>query len=521
MRATEKTSNNIWFPVLLLGMSAALYICLFYVRTLQAWKWFGATVDMDPLAASVRSINLLAPASLDQLRWISYLIFGGIVVAYCMAIRLSARDEADRPHDPRNRYIVWAIMPYIVLGIVSLVLYPHLSRPVDTVDYAMQARVQIAHGGNPYVVPGGAYAAQDPLAQYMEARQRPSVYGPVWQYISLIPSAFGAGQVIPSIVALKLLFFLGGLICLWLIWVFQTRPGLADRRRLLVSGVLVSWSPVLHLISHGEGHNDIWMAIFLAGAIVCLVLDRPLLAFAGWCLSVLVKFVSAPLLIALVVCVYVAQTSARTADKLKLVLAGLTISGVLAMLTTAPFGFSALLKSVSGRYGGLLEAGGDSKISLAAGLLSRALGTIGMHTATAALASIVGLALPLLWVGYVMIRGFSARDTNMFVKIAVEAFLIYLTFVAIPVYAQYAITPVILMAFLCAGNWHRAAVVVTSIALVWDSLFLVYLPPAYPAWESYLHQLSHIVVIGVVLIYLVWRAHALLRPHYSPALVDG
>src|SRR4051794_6042712 len=106
-RDTEKTSNNIWLPVLLLGMSAALYICLFYVRTLQAWKWFGAIVDMDPLAASLRSISLLAPASLDQLRWISYLIFGGIVVAYCVAIRLSTWDEAYKSHDLRNRYMVW------------------------------------------------------------------------------------------------------------------------------------------------------------------------------------------------------------------------------------------------------------------------------------------------------------------------------------------------------------------------------------------------------------------------------
>ena len=494
-----------WQRVLIFVASCGAYIAFFYIRTLQARAWFGDIVDIYPVAASMRPIGGLAGASQQSLRWLSYGLFGLIAGLYLLALWAVAKQKPGSRQELRRQYLGWVLVPYVLFGLLSLLLYPHYSRPVDTVDYTMQARVQYVYGENPYIVPGGAFADRDALAQHMEAKQRASVYGPAWQLMSLLPGMVGSGRLILSIVAMKVWVFAAGLLCLWLLWLYFDRavPFLPQRPApALLGGMLLAWNPALHLISHGEGHNDIWMAVFLAAALALFACQRRLWAFVAWAASVLVKFISAPFGLALVVATFAAQASMQRAARARVIAAGLALSALLAAAVIAPFGPAAVLASVSGRYGDLIASGGDSKISLAAGLLARMLGKAGIQSSAAAIAPIVGLLLPLSWLLYGLLRSLWARDAERLAKVGVESFLIYLTFVAIPVYAQYTLPAVVLAAFLATGRWHRLAALLVSLALTWDSLFLVYLPPAYPAWEGYVHQLSHVVLVFVALLWL-------------------
>jgi len=486
-------------------ISMCLYVFLFYVRTLQTWKWFGPTVvDAYPIAARMRRIGLLDNMTMEHLRWISYATLLLIVFVYLFMIWLSSSIRNESCISAlRTRYILWVIGPYIMLGIICLLFYPHVSRPMDTVDYTMHVRILFIHKANPYEQAAISYAAQDSLVRFMEAKKRPCVYGPIWLFLSVFPGLIGMGQLVPSIIAFKLMFFAGGLICLWLIWIFYTKATGQDH--LLTSGVLVAWNPILHLISHGAGHNDIMMAVFAAGMIVALAFRRSTGAFISWILSILVKYLTAPLVVPLMLACWTLEHRRSTTDKLKSIGGGLIISGILAGFAILPFGIENVIGNASSRYGGQLSLDSTSKISVLVSLITKILRFVDCNLPPTRLASIIGLVLPLLWIIYTLYRSLRVRDIESFVKVAVESLLFYITFVSLPVYGQYAVTALILAGFLQKSKWHYVATLVVSIALAWDSLFLVYIPVTYPKWEGLLHQFSHVLVIGVLGIYIILK----------------
>ena len=211
--------------------------------------------------------------------------------------------------------------------------------------------------------------------------------------------------------------------------------------------------------------------------------------------------------------------------KIRLILIGLISIGLLILLAIAPFGMSAMLSGISGRYGGLVTSTGTSKISLVTGIVYGVAGKMGINISYATLTSLVGFAFPLSWVTYVFLRSLSIRTINDVAKIVLEAYLFYVTFVALPAYAQYVIPPAVIVGLLIAGNWHRAAVVVTSLAFLWDQFFIVYLPKTPLVWESYFHQISHLLVIAVVLAYLAYhlftRSNKAIRKDWVPISNEG
>ncbi len=496
-----------------LGLSVLFYLAFYIVRTAQAHAAFGGMVDLYPVAAW---IGLSLDATPDQLRFASYLLLGLVALAYLMAIRMALRLAA------KDEFLTWVIAPYIVLGMTSLVFYPAVSPPLDTVDYTMYARIQINHGDNPYLARGADYESTEPLLQFAEAKQRPAVYGPIALYAGLIPAVFGGGSLVASILAFKALFFSAGLLILWFIWVYGAHAAEGHAGRAIVSGVFVGWNPVLHLVSHGAGHNDILMALFLAGSVVAMGMRKPLWCFVGWTLSVLVKFISAPLVLPVVAW---SARRARTSEGLsggRLALVGLTLSGLITATAFAPYGFAGVTQTLTSRYGGLVNAAGTSKVGILAGLAARVLSQVGVDWTASALATVIGLALPAAWLLFTALRGWNVHDADGFVRVAVESFLFYITFVALPVHAQYVVTPLVLAGLLSAKDkWHLTAVIAASLALVWDSLYLVYPSRAYAPWEDAFHQVSHASVLFVLLVYcgklVVARLGRAVRASAEPA----
>ncbi len=194
--------------VLVLVLTLCVYVALLVVRTLQALPQFGKFAQFDPVTAAL--MQLPVRRTPDGLRWASYALFVLLVLGYFAVLRL-LRTLPPRAGSPlRRAYLAWVVVPYCVLGLTVLFLYPHVSRPMDTVDYTVHARLFFAHQANPYAVPGSSYTDREPLVSFMEASQRPSVYGPVWEYLSVVPGLVGAGQLLTSIVAFKNSF-----LCCW------------------------------------------------------------------------------------------------------------------------------------------------------------------------------------------------------------------------------------------------------------------------------------------------------------------
>jgi len=496
--------------LIFLLINTILYICVLLVRTQQAYIFFGNKIDVYPITRFLRSFNF--GMSGDQLRWASYFLLFLISIIYLLvaAGAFHLGKIADQNQE-KKRFLVWAIIPYIVLGFITILLYPHVSVPLDTVDYTVHARIQTIHSENPYEVPGVAYSMEEPLTNYQEAKSRPSVYGPVWQYISLLPAAIGNGNLVGSIVAFKMLFLGVGFLALGLVWSFHTSPNIHSYNQLLPSAVLVAWSPLIHLVSHGDGHNDILMAIFLAAMIVALNFQKPFLGFINYGFSFLVKFISAPILFPLIVYVFRSGDQRTRLANVRLILLGMISIVLITLAAIAPFGVFAILAGISGRYGSLVSSSGTSKISLIAGMVYEITSRIGINISSTSLTSLVGLTLPLSWLAFVFIRSLSVRTINDVVKIVLESYLFYVTFVALPAHVQYIIPFVIISGFLYSGNWHRVAVILISLAFLWDLFFLIYSTPTPLALENYMHPISHLLVITVPLFYFGNRYLTTLR----------
>lgn len=486
---------------LYLAINLAAYVLFLWVRTLQSWLWFGDTIDPYPVAHWLRQMALSISVSwnLDQLRLISYALFACMSATYLFVLWEARSLEKVEESLQKKQYVLWVILPYIAIGLVVLIFYPHISRPTDTADYAMHARVQAIYAQNPYTTPGVNFVDTEPLAQLMEAKTRPSVYGPVWQYVSMLPGLAAGDRPLATIILYKILFFLAGMLSLLLIWHYHhqvNRPS----SYLFIGGLSVAWNPVLHLISHGEGHNDILMGLFMLAAILVLSYEKQPLAYVIWGIATLTKFITAPLLAPLVI------ASLRLSQTRKRVIVDMAVGGILVVLMASllylPFGMAGVNVAL-GRYSELAADEGLSKAALITRSLEYVFHTVGLALPKSWLAVFAALVLPLFWLGYTCIRSLTVGSLNQLVKVSLESILVWLTLVAMPVYAQYAVMPVILLGLLQYGYWHRVAVIGVSLALTWDALLLVYPPSPIPRVEMYLHQLSHMAAIFVLLAYAV------------------
>ncbi len=245
-------------------------------------------------------------------------LFGLQYIAYRLA----------RPLSPSTRTLVLIVGGQLGFGLLLVGIYPIAA--LDIYDYLMYGRIVLVYGGNPLAQPPSAFP--DPLVGYSPWPNEPSVYGPIWQLISLVPTALSGGDLLPGLIAFKLtalVFYLG---CSGVIW----RLLLGLRPSLAASGTLLfAWNPLLLFELAGNAHNDAVMVLFVLLAALTLVsgprpLVLPLLAVA-----ILSKILAAVLLPVFLAGLLLAPGSRR--DRAVWILGGGAIALGLAVATYAPF----------------------------------------------------------------------------------------------------------------------------------------------------------------------------------------
>jgi hypothetical protein len=112
------------------------------------------------------------------------------------------------------------------------------------------------------------------------------VYGPLWQLLSLIPTALAGNDLLRGILSFKILGLLAFVGCAALIWRLLCRfsPAYA-----IAGTLLFAWNPLLQFELVGNGHNDIVMVLFVLLAIDALTAGRRLLVLPLLALAVLTK----------------------------------------------------------------------------------------------------------------------------------------------------------------------------------------------------------------------------------------
>jgi hypothetical protein len=199
-------------------------------------------------------------------------------VLYVLALWLLHRQE-------RRLAAVFAIAAAIQL--VPLAGPLLLSR--DVYSYWAYGRIAEDHGADAYrVLP--AHFPNDPAVRATAPawRRTASVYGPVFTAASTGLAAVSGDSTETNAYVYRVLAACG------MIGLAAVASVAAARRAFALA--FVGWNPLLALQFAGGGHNDVWLALFLVGALALAARGRSLLSGASWAVAAGVKWVPLVLL---------------------------------------------------------------------------------------------------------------------------------------------------------------------------------------------------------------------------------
>ena len=185
---------------------------------------------------------------------------------------------------------------------LTLFMSPVLSS--DIFHYALFGRMVAFYDLNPYITPGTAVSADTfwPLAGWHDVTTH---YGPVWTLISAGLAIAGGQNVILTVLGFKgvaALFSLANCLLVFLLSRRLTGDG-------LTALLLYAWNPLILIETAGSGHNDAVMMTFALLGLLLAARGRLVLGLAALLLSMMVKYLTALLVLFYVVHCLANQTS--------------------------------------------------------------------------------------------------------------------------------------------------------------------------------------------------------------------
>lgn len=187
----------------------------------------------------------------------------------------------------RSRGLVAVAVLAAAIQLVPLAGPLVLSR--DAYSYWAYGRLVEDHAANPYRLAPARFAG-DPAVRATAAgwRDTRSVYGPVFTEASAGLAAVSGSSAETSSFLYRLLAACG------MLALAAVAAAAASRRAFALA--FVGWNPLLALQFAGGGHNDVWLACFLAGALALAARGRGLLSGASWAVAAGVKWLPLVLL---------------------------------------------------------------------------------------------------------------------------------------------------------------------------------------------------------------------------------
>jgi hypothetical protein len=247
----------------------------------QRFSFLGKTAETFLTGKSIlgRGENFLLAYCLPLL--ISTAVFLSIII-------LLARNRRRLPVTTPRLLFCWAV----TFAFVSMLAYPIFAQ--DFWNYAAKGRM-VAAGSNPYHEDLTAeLAAGLPLDGFGPDNRYPHrmAYGPLWALVAGLVMWLSGSGVWAAGLLLKLVLAGAWIGCLRLLWLVLKDGSLRSQS---VAIAVFGWLPLSVTQSLGEGHNDVPMLFFVLLWLFCLKSNRPLFGSVSLALSVLTKYVTAPL----------------------------------------------------------------------------------------------------------------------------------------------------------------------------------------------------------------------------------
>lgn len=317
-RSPRHGPGVVWGPLAqapALGVVGGLLTLLYTVMVGRTWlpRFFpepGVTIDFKDMLGA-------------DWRWVSAQYIAAVVLAFVLfGVALTGILRG------RKRVPMAVAFGFPVLFSLVLVwMYPPTA--VDLFYYHASARVLWIHGENPFLVPPGNF----PYPVAFSWSDRPSVYGPVWTYLTSGPVLLAGDHFTAGVLAFKALAALSYLGCALLVYrlVRRLRPGWET-----VAVVIFAWNPFVVLRTVGNGHNDLVMMFF-----VLLALERAeqrdwLVMFPSLIAAVMVKYIAA-LLGPLVLLYAWWQTPGTLWQRVRALAPGIVVAGLFTAMAYLPF----------------------------------------------------------------------------------------------------------------------------------------------------------------------------------------
>ncbi len=280
---------------------------LIYLRLAMSYP-LSVFVAKYPLTDFGRANNWSVPSLADFL-----LSMFGAFGLYLLAWRVARRH-------PRDRRLLWLVLAFGLLSAVTfLTMYPITA--TDVFEYVFHSRILVHYGQNPLAVPPVAFKG-DPFLKTVNWALHPSPYGPLWVILTVPGSILGGNDLILNLLLMRGLAVLFYIACAVVIAAILRNK---DPQQQVGGTLLFAWNPLILFEAPGNGHNGIIMMFFALLAIYLLVKRQWLWVIPVLVASVLVKYITAILLLPfLIYCwrmqegrrnrlVFVAKTAALSA----------------------------------------------------------------------------------------------------------------------------------------------------------------------------------------------------------------
>ena len=275
--------------ILVVGVaSTALY--LITQETQQA-------ISRNGLRANPLLIDPGYPADPSVLLWqygLYFLSTLGLFALYGFVLFRSHRGDLDR-----GAVRALALALPVLFNLLLLPGVPHLSQ--DILSYMAHGYLGVLPDGNPFRLPASAAGdtALGPLLAAYGWRPETGIgitpYGVLWTRLEM--AVMGAvGDVPTALLLLKTLVVAASFVTALLIWCFLGRTS----PRFQMFGTLTYlWNPLVVVEFAGEGHNDSMLIVFVLATLVASAAMRPAVSVVTLLLGILVKYVPAIFLPAL------------------------------------------------------------------------------------------------------------------------------------------------------------------------------------------------------------------------------
>lgn len=202
----------------------------------------------------------------------------------------------------QDRRLLWLALAFALLfGMTLLMMYPIAS--TDIFEYVFHSRILAHYGQNPLAVAPMVFKG-DPFLATVNWQRHPSPYGPLWVILTVPGSLIASNDLILNLVlmkALAVIFFIG---CALVIAAILRHKNPSEQ---IIGTLLFAWNPLVLFEAPGNGHNGIIMMFLALLSIYFLACRRWLWVIPALVASVLIKYITAILLLPFLIYCWHAQ----------------------------------------------------------------------------------------------------------------------------------------------------------------------------------------------------------------------